>query len=221
MVTQETKDSGNILLPHDWADALRMRSDRPDATAICGGTDLMVEINFDRIRPSTLLDLSRMRDLQTWDVIDGGRTVRLGAGVTYTRIIRELGIELPGLAMAARTVGSPQIRNAGTVGGNLGTASPAGDSHPPLLASRAQIEVESVRGARLIAIDDFYVGPKRNSLDDDELIRAIHIPVATGPQQFAKIGQRNAMVLSLTPFISSGWRTSPTFSTRFNCRVPR
>jgi CO/xanthine dehydrogenase FAD-binding subunit len=183
-----------------WADALRMRSDHPDATAICGGTDLMVGINFDQIRPSTLLDLSRLRELQTWELVDGGRTVRLGAGVTYARIISELATELPGLATAARTVGSPQIRNAGTVGGNLGTASPAGDSHPVLLATRAMVEAESVRGSRLIPIDNFFVGPKRNALEEDELIGAIRIPVATGPQQFAKIGQRNAMVIATTSF---------------------
>jgi CO/xanthine dehydrogenase FAD-binding subunit len=158
----------------------------------------MVQVNFDQIRPATLLDLSRLGELQSWELIDGGRVVRLGAGVTYTRIINELSVELPGLAAAARTVGSPQIRNAGTVGGNLGTASPAGDSHPPLLASRARIEAESVRGSRLIPIDDFFVGPKRQGLVDDELIRAVHIPVATGPQQFAKIGQRNAMVIATT-----------------------
>jgi CO/xanthine dehydrogenase FAD-binding subunit len=163
----------------------------------------MVEINFDRLRPTTLLDLSTLRDLQTWEIVDDGQSVRLGAGVTYTRIINELSTQLPGLAAAARTVGSPQIRNAGTVGGNLGTASPAGDAHPPLLASRAHVEVESVRGGRLIPIDDFYLGPKCNAVDDDELIRTVHIPVATGPQQFAKIGQRNAMVIATTSFAVS------------------
>jgi CO/xanthine dehydrogenase FAD-binding subunit len=187
-----------ILRPLNWADALRVRAEHPQATAICGGTDLMVGINFDQIRPSTLLDLSRVAELRTWEITDSGRTVRLGAGVTYTRIINELAKELPGLAMAARTVGSPQVRNAGTVGGNLGTASPAGDSHPVLLAGRAHVEAESVHGDRLIPIDDFFVGPKRNALEKEEMIRAIRIPVATGPQQFAKIGQRNAMVIATT-----------------------
>lgn len=190
-----------ILRPQQWVDALQMRSDHPEATTICGGTDVMVGINFDQIRPTTLLDLSRLGELQTWEL--SGRTIRLGAGLTYTRIINELAAELPGLALAARTVGSPQVRNAGTVGGNLGTASPAGDSHPPLLASRAEVEVGSIRGSRLIPIDDFFVGPKRNALEDDELIRAVHIPVATGPQQFAKIGQRNAMVIATASFALS------------------
>jgi CO/xanthine dehydrogenase FAD-binding subunit len=126
--------------------------------------------------------------------------VRLGAGVTYTRIVDELRDLTPCLAMASRTIGSPQIRNRGTVGGNLGTASPAGDAHPPLLATRATVEIESVAGARVVPIDDFFTGPKRSALGPDELIRAVRIPVADGPQQFSKIGPRNAMVIATTSF---------------------
>ncbi|MEO5873945.1 MAG: FAD binding domain-containing protein, partial [Streptosporangiaceae bacterium] len=107
---------------------------------------------------------------------------------------------LPGLALAARTVGSPQIRNRGTVGGNLGSASPAGDAHPPLLACGASVEVESVRGVRAIALDDFYVRPKVSTLEPDELIRTVVLPVAAGPQQFSKIGTRNAMVIAVCSF---------------------
>ncbi len=115
-----------------WADALAAKAQAPDVLPLAGGTDVMVELNFDVRRPPALLDLGRIAELAEWDT-DGDR-VRLGAGVSYTRIITELGGRLPGLAMAARTVGSPQIRNRGTVGGNLGTASPAGDCHPSLLA---------------------------------------------------------------------------------------
>ena len=102
--------------------------------------------------------------------------------------------------MASRTVGSPQIRNRGTVGGNLGAASPAGDSHPALLAARAQVEVESVRGARQIPAEEFYTGVKRNALSPDELIKAVLITPPSGPQQFCKIGTRNAMVISVAAF---------------------
>lgn len=160
----------------------------------------MVDINFGRKRPAGLLDLSRLADLDSWELIADGNVVRLGAGVAYTRIIGELGDACPGLVLAARTVGSPQIRNRGTVGGNLATASPAGDSHPPLLAARATVEVESVRGIREIDIDDFFLGPKQSALEPDELIRAVRIPVATGPQQFAKIGARNAMAIAIVSF---------------------
>jgi CO/xanthine dehydrogenase FAD-binding subunit len=119
--------------------------------------------------------------------------------VTYARVIAELGAELPGLAMASRTVGSPQIRMRGTVGGNLGAASPAGDSHPPLLAADAVVEVASAaRGARQVPAAEFYTGVKRNALEPDELIAAVLVPAASGPQQFSKIGTRNAMVIAVT-----------------------
>jgi CO/xanthine dehydrogenase FAD-binding subunit len=184
--------------PRSLAEAIAVKTEHPGAVPIAGGTDVMVEINFDARRPGTLLDLNRVGELASWRLSDG--LVRLGAGVTYTRIIAELGGLLPGLALAARTVGSPQIRNRGTVGGNLGAASPAGDSHPVLLAAGATVEATSVRGLRLIPAAEFYAGPKRNVLAADELITAVLIPAAPGPQQFAKIGTRNAMVIAVCAF---------------------
>jgi CO/xanthine dehydrogenase FAD-binding subunit len=189
----------DFLQPTSWADALAARAERPDAVPIAGGTDLMVDLNFDRRRPGALLDLGRVPELREWTADDGW--VRLGAGVPYTRIIDDLGDRLPGLAMAARTVGSPQIRIRGTVGGNLGSASPAGDAHPPLLAAGAVIEVASAaRGARRIPAADFYTGVKRNALAADELIAAVLLPAAAGPQQFCKVGTRNAMVIAVSAF---------------------
>src|SRR5437588_12125766 len=126
-----------FLQPRPWAEALAMKAAHPDALPIAGGTDVMVEINFDRSRPDSVIDLASVAVLDDRGPEDG--YLRIGAGVTYTRIITELGDRLPGLAMAPRTVGSPQIRNRGTVGGNLGSASPAGDAHPPLLASKAVV----------------------------------------------------------------------------------
>ena len=105
--------------PATWAEALQMKAAHPEAVPIAGGTDVMVEINLDRQRPAAIMDLNRIRELAEWERYDG--MLRIGAGVTYTRLIDELGDRLPGLAMASRTVGSPQIRNRGTVGGNLGT----------------------------------------------------------------------------------------------------
>ncbi|MFL6113948.1 MAG: FAD binding domain-containing protein, partial [Catenulispora sp.] len=189
----------DFLQPTSWQEALALRAQRPDALPIAGGTDVMVEINFDRRRPGALLDLGRVPELREWTT-DGGR-VRLGAGVTYARVISELADRLPGLAMASRTVGSPQIRMRGTVAGNLGAASPAGDSHPPLLAAGAVVEVASAeRGTRVIPAAEFYTGVKRNALAADELIAAVLVPVARGPQQFCKIGTRNAMVIAVTAF---------------------
>jgi CO/xanthine dehydrogenase FAD-binding subunit len=188
----------DFMQPTQWADALAAKAQVPAALPVAGGTDVMVELNFDARRPPALLDLCRITELAQWDT-DNGR-VRLGAGVSYTRIIDELGTRLPGLALAARTVGSPQIRNRGTVGGNLGTASPAGDCHPPLLAAGADIEVASVRGTRMIAAADFFTGVKRSALAPDELIAAVHLNLPSGPEQFSKIGTRNAMVIAVAAF---------------------
>jgi CO/xanthine dehydrogenase FAD-binding subunit len=181
-----------------WREALEIKAAHPGAVPIFGGTDVMVDLNFDRERPEAVLDLTRVPEIQEWEEEDGH--LRVGAGVTYTRIIAELAERLPGLAMASRTVGSPQIRNRGTVGGNLGTASPAGDALPPLYASDAEVEVSSTGGTRRIPVTDFITGPKRNALEPDELIAAFHIPEAGGPQQFAKIGPRNAMVIAVCAF---------------------
>ncbi|MPZ94827.1 MAG: xanthine dehydrogenase family protein subunit M [Propionibacteriales bacterium] len=187
-----------MVRPTTWPAALDAIAAEPGLLPISGGTDVMVDVNFDRERPTGLLDLTRVPELADWS--RDGDLLRVGANVTYARIIDELAALLPGLAMASRTVGSPQIRNRGTVGGNLGSASPAGDAHPPLLAGLAEVEVESVRGSRRIPIDEFFVGVKRSDLAPDELIAAFHAPVAPGPQQFAKIGTRNAMVIAVASF---------------------
>jgi CO/xanthine dehydrogenase FAD-binding subunit len=188
----------DFLSPASLAEALEMKARRPEAVPIAGGTDMMVELNFDVRRPAALLDLNRVRELAEWSHQNG--RIRLGAAVPYARIIRELHRQLPGLAMASRTVGSPQIRNRGTVGGNLGAASPAGDTHPILLACDAEIELASARGTRTMPASDFYLGVKRNALEPDELITAVHLAPASGPQQFSKVGTRNAMVIAVCSF---------------------
>lgn len=187
-----------FLRPDGLGDALEMRAARPDALPLMGGTDVMVELNFDRRRPGALLDLTRVEELATWQHADG--MVRLGAGVTWTRVIDELSTELPGLAIASRTVGSPQIRNRGTVGGNLGAASPAGDAHPALLAAFAEVELTSLDGVRRIPVEEFFTGVKRHAGRPDELITAVWVRPASGPQQFSKIGTRNAMVIAVAAF---------------------
>ena len=192
-----------ILAPDTWEQALAMKAAQPDAIPIAGGTDLMVALNFDRARPQAILDLTRVPELRDWEADDG--RLRIGAGVTYTRLIEELGERLPGLAIASRTVGSPQIRNRGTVGGNLGTASPAGDGLPPLYVSDAEVELASATGTRRLPVAEFVTGPKRQAARDDELIAAFHLPAATGAQQFAKIGTRNAMVIAVCSLSLAVW----------------
>ena len=187
-----------FLQPQTLEEALELKTQHPESVPLAGGTDLMVELNFDRRRPEAIMDLGRVAELHQWDRDDG--ELVLGAGVTYTRLLAELDGELPGLAIASRTVGSPQIRNRGTVGGNLGTASAAGDALPPLVAAGARIEISSQQDSRTLAIEEFLVGAKRNALEPTELITAIRVPAARGPQQFSKIGTRNAMVIAVCSF---------------------
>jgi CO/xanthine dehydrogenase FAD-binding subunit len=209
----------DFLRPATWEEALAAKAEHPTAVPIAGGTDVMVEINFDHRRPQYLLDLNRIGELSEWEAGEEA-PVRLGASVPYTRIMEHLRAELPGLALASHTVASPQIRNRGSVGGNLGTASPAGDAHPALLAAGAEVEVESVRGSRLIPIDEFFTGVKRNALAADELIRAVHIQKADGPQQFSKVGTRNAMVIAVCAFGLALHPTTRTVRTGIGSAAP-
>jgi CO/xanthine dehydrogenase FAD-binding subunit len=187
-----------LLQPDDWSEALELKAEHPAALPIWGGTDVMVDVNFGRARPEAILDLTRVLALAEWE--ERGDALRIGAGVTYTTAIADLGGRLPGLAAASRTVGSPQIRNRGTIGGNLGSSSPAGDALPPLYAGEATVELASTRGTRSVPINDFITGPKRNVLEPDELIAAVHVKPAAGAQQFSKIGTRNAMVIAVCSF---------------------
>ena len=187
-----------LLQPDDWSEALELKAANPSALPIWGGTDVMVDVNFGRARPEAILDLTRVRALAEWE--ERGGRLRIGAGVSYTTAIADLKDRLPGLAAASRTVGSPQIRNRGTIGGNLGSSSPAGDALPPLYASEAEVELASTRDTRVVPIDDFITGPKRNVLEPDELIAAVHVAPAKGAQQFSKIGTRNAMVIAVCSF---------------------
>ncbi len=186
----------DVLSPRTLDEALQLKAERPGAVPIEGGTDVMVELNFDRARPDALLNLNEVAELNGWSRDNGG--LRLRAGLTYTEAMTgELAAALPALAEASRTVGSPQIRNRGTIGGNLGTASPAGDALPPLLVERAEVELASVRGTRRLPLTDFLLGPKQNALAEDELITAVHVEPSGAAQTFMKIGPRNAMVIAV------------------------
>ena len=185
-----------VLTPRSLEDALRLQAEHPEAVPIQGGTDVMVALNFDSLRPETILNLNEVPELRGFSRENG--TLRLGAGLTYTELLQEpLAGALPALAEASRTVGSPQIRNRGTIGGNLGTASPAGDVLPPLLVEGAVLEVASARGSRRLPLEGFLVGPKRNALAEDELIVAVELEPSDQPQTFMKVGPRNAMVISV------------------------
>jgi CO/xanthine dehydrogenase FAD-binding subunit len=186
----------DVLTPRSVDEAIRLKAEVPDARFVQGGTDVLVELNFDRSRPPALINLNEVTELRGWSR-ENGKLV-LGAGLTYTEAMgASLAEQLPALAEASRTVGSPQIRNRGTLGGNLGTASPAGDALPPLLVEGATVEVASIRGARVIPLEEFLVGPKRNALEPDELIVSLCVAPSGAPQTFMKVGPRNAMVIAV------------------------
>lgn len=186
----------SVLAPTSLDEALAILAEDPSTTVLAGGTDLMVDINAGRRRPSSVLSLRRLDELRGWR--RDGPDLVIGAGTTYTTLLDPQLAELaPALGQAARTIGSPQIRNAGTLGGNLGTASPAGDTLPVLAALDARIVVASTAGERTVALDHFVTGPKTTALAPGELVTAVRIPIARGPQEFLKIGTRNAMVIAV------------------------
>jgi CO/xanthine dehydrogenase FAD-binding subunit len=185
-----------VLTPRTLDDALALKAERLDAVPIQGGTDVMVELNFDRARPDTILNLNEVQELRGWSRENGW--LRLGSGLTYVEAMQPpLNELLQALAEASRTVGSPQIRNRGTIGGNLGTASPAGDALPPLLICGTEIVCGSVRGVRTVPLERFLVGPKQNALAEDELILAARLEPRPWRQTFMKVGPRNAMVIAV------------------------
>jgi CO/xanthine dehydrogenase FAD-binding subunit len=185
----------DVFLPRTLEEALEIKAAHPEALPIAGGTDVMVELNFDRHRPDAMVDVCRLPELREWRRQDGH--VFLGAGVTFTRIMAELPDFTP-LAEASRTVGSPQIRNRGTVGGNLGTASPAGDALPVLAAYDADIDlISATGGTRSLPWHAFHLGVKKTALRPEELILGARWEVLRGPGSFSKIGTRNAMVISV------------------------
>jgi CO/xanthine dehydrogenase FAD-binding subunit len=181
--------------PRSLANALELLSVHPGATLVAGGTDLMVEINRGRLRPDALIDLSQVEELTQWRC--DGDTVFVGAGVTFDRIVRELA-EFPALAQAARSVGSPEIRKRATIGGNLATASPAGDGIVVLAAYDADVVV-SAHGRDTLRIPwrRFFTAPKRTVLEPDELIVGVEWRATAGPDAFAKVGIRNAMTIAV------------------------
>lgn len=177
-----------IIRPDGLDEALAALAFMPDADLLAGGTDLMVEVNLAHHRPEQVIALRRVPELQ--EMSDRW----IGAGVTFARLEQS---PHAALAELARTVGSPQIRAAGTIGGNLGTASPAGDSHPWLAALDASVVLASADGRRTLRWDEFLLGPKRNARRPGELILGVELPdrLPTG-QAFAKIGVRQAMVIA-------------------------
>jgi CO/xanthine dehydrogenase FAD-binding subunit len=185
-----------VRSPASLDDALDALAADPGLVVLAGGTDLMVQLNYGVRRPAGVLSLRRVPGLRGWRVDDGALVI--GARTTYTELLDPgLATLAPALAQAARTVGSPQIRNTGTIGGNLATASPAGDTLPVLVAAGATVELASATGRRAVAVTEFLTGPKRTALVPGELVVGVRLPVAAGPQEYLKVGVRNAMVIAV------------------------
>ncbi len=192
-----------VLIPANLDEAISGLAANPAATLLAGGTDLMVEVNEGHRQfawpegESTVISLAAVHELSTWTVDGDAGTVTLGATVTWSEIEQEpLRAMLPALAEAARTVGSPQIRNAGTVGGNLATCSPAGDGLPVLSALDAVVNLIGTRGRRSLPVAEFMVGVKRTALEPGEMIASVTLPLLDGWQGYSKVGVRNAMVIA-------------------------
>ncbi len=185
-----------VIIAKSLNEACVVLAENPATTVLAGGTDLMVQANRGMQSMDSVLDLSRILELKEWTLKDS--EIVLGAGISYTDLAEpQIATVVPALAQAARTVGSPQIRNAGTLGGNLATASPAGDTIPVLVAMDAVLQLKSSSGNREVAITDFITGVKSNALQAGEIIQSITMPVFQGPQEFLKVGTRNAMVISV------------------------
>ena len=187
-----------VFIPSSLTEAAQLLSSNPDAHLLTGGTDMMVEVNFNHRHPETVIALRNIPEFQQWSVDQTAGIVHIGSSVPYATMEHgDLAKALPALAEAARTVGSPQIRAAGSLGGNLGTCSPAGDSLPVLSALEAMVHLQSETSRRSIPFAEFMVGPKRNSRQANEIIAGVSIPITNGWQGYAKVGVRNAMVISV------------------------
>jgi CO/xanthine dehydrogenase FAD-binding subunit len=191
-----------VLVPRTLAAAVGTLDEHPGALVLAGGTDILVAIN-ERQRTIgdevTVVAVNRIPELRSWTLDRDARTLRLGAGVTYAEIAADpIAGFVPALAQAARTVGSPQIRNAATIGGNLATCSPAGDGLPVLAAVDANVELVSTSGTRTVPVGEFMVGVKQTALAPGELISAVTVPLLDGWQGYSKVGVRNAMVIAIS-----------------------
>jgi CO/xanthine dehydrogenase FAD-binding subunit len=183
--------------PRDLDEALAERAAHPDWMVLAGGTDLMVNANHAKV-PAGILDLWRLAAICFVRVADDA--IAIGAGTTWHEVDRHPAIRerLAPLAAAAREIGALQIQARATLGGNVGTSSPVGDSLPVLLALDAELDVASVRGTRRVPYRDWCTGYRTTALAPDELIVCARVPVP-GPRTrttWRKVGTRRAQSIS-------------------------
>lgn len=194
---------GNYARPKTIDELIRCADG--ETVFIAGGTDLMVEFKKGHeIDGKTLVDLNQIQELKTIRM-ENGRLL-IGSGVTHDDILRhqEVGIHLPVLRDACRTVGSPQIRNRGTLGGSIGTASPASDPLPALLLGNAQVLLNGSEGVRKLPLSDFILGQRKLDLKPGEFIQSINIETLKYYHQgFLKIGRRKALTIARLNFAAA------------------
>jgi len=189
------------LRPTSLADAVAMRAAHPDWMVLAGGTDLMVNATH-RDAPAGIVDLWGCEDLRGIERVsdEDADTIRIAAGTPWLDVIHHAAIarHLPILAAAAREIGALQIQARGTIGGNIVTSSPVGDSLPVLLALDASLELASTRGRRTVAYRDFCTGYRTTLLEADELVAAVVVPVPDPATRLSwrKVGTRAAQSIS-------------------------
>ncbi|MCK9464223.1 MAG: xanthine dehydrogenase family protein subunit M [Proteobacteria bacterium] len=186
----------DYVRPHSLAEAHAMRAEIGDARFIAGGTDLMIRIRGGEVRPTALVSLRNIEDLAGVEV-DGG--ARIGAATTIADVARHAGLldRFPALVQAARRVGGPAIRNAGTVGGNLCNASPCADTALPLLVYGASLRIEGARGGREIPLEKLFKGPRATSLAPDEIVTHVILP-APSPKATAVFLKKGRVAMDLS-----------------------
>ena len=168
--------------PETLAELTRLRAQYPDAMLLSGGTDLGLSVSKDRVRPAVVIHTAHVAELQRIDDTDDALV--LGAAVSYTNALPNIERLYPSFAEMIRRIGSRQIRNLGTIGGNIGNASPIGDTPPCLIALDASLTLVSLDGEREIAVEDFFLDYRKTDLRPGEVIRSIRIPKLTGAQSF-------------------------------------
>lgn len=181
-----------VARPRSLIAALDALADRPAATVLGGGTDLMVDVNAGQRHLTDVVALRRVDELAMVEQHAGG--LHLGAGLTWAGMEAVLAEHVPALAAAGRSVGSRQIRNTGTLGGNLGSASWKASTPPVLYALDATIDVRSAGGRRDVPVGDFIVAEGRTTLAPGELIAGVDVPACRGPQRFLKLGNRSSVI---------------------------
>jgi carbon-monoxide dehydrogenase medium subunit len=186
---------------------LALAEHNPNVRILNGGTDYLVELKHAAQSPGVVVDVSRLQDLRGIEIIDAG--LRVGAGTTHTEIMANPLIKehVPAMIDAAHTVGALQTRNLGTLGGNLVTCVPSMDSGPTLLALDAKVTILGSKGTRQCSLTDFFLGPRRTSLEPDELLLEIIIPKENlgKPASFIKFGLRKGQALALVNAASALW----------------